>query len=198
MTSTTMFDDPGAEYSHSTRRGIALGLAVLIGAVFAAESFATWEAIGPAPIVNATMAGSNTTFSGRTTSIVIDPIDPDILLLGVAQGGIWRSTDGGSSFTPVADNMPSMAIKVIRFAPSDPTIVYAGSGEPHSKTSIFGMGVYKSTDAGVTWTALPNTGALWDFRYLSISGLQVNPTNADELVVTVANADGSNPEPLAG
>ncbi|MBU4285780.1 MAG: hypothetical protein KKD76_02630, partial [Verrucomicrobia bacterium] len=168
-------------------QGLSLRSMAKAGVVSATNNDTTWEAIGPAPILNCTMTGTGSTYSGRATAIAVHPLDPDTLLLGTAQGGIWRSTNSGQAFTPVADTMPSLAIKVIRFAPSNSNIVYAGSGEPHSKTSIFGMGVYKSVDAGSTWTALPNTGADWDFRYLSISGLQVNPTNADELVVTVAD-----------
>ena len=84
--------------------------------------------------------------------------------MGAAQGGIWRSTDSGASWKAVGDGLPSLAIKVIRFAPSDPSIVYAGSGEPHSKTSIWGMGVFRSTDGGATWGALPASGKEWDFR----------------------------------
>ncbi|MFH1082872.1 MAG: hypothetical protein V1751_05730 [Pseudomonadota bacterium] len=147
-----------------------------------------WESIGPGPIDNMTMYGAgDLTTSGRALAIVIHPNDPDLLLLGAAQGGIWRSTNGGRNFTPVADNMPSLAIKVIRFAPSNPHIVYAGSGEPHSKTSIFGMGVYKSTDGGQTWMALPSHGSGWDFRYVAISGLRVDPINPDLVYVTAAD-----------
>jgi len=148
----------------------------------------SWEGIGPNPIENITMVGSgDLTSSGRALCTAVHPNDPDTLLLGTAQGGIWRSTTGGRNFAAVSNNLPSSAVKVIRFAPSSPHIVYAGSGEPHSKTSIFGMGVFKSTDAGRTWNVLPAHGRGWDFRYVAVSGLQIDPHNPDILTVTTAD-----------
>jgi photosystem II stability/assembly factor-like uncharacterized protein len=167
------------------------------------DSAVTWQSIGPAPLKNVTMVGSgDLSFSGRALAVAVDPSSPDTLLLGAAQGGIWRSTDGGTHFTPVTDDMPSQAVKVIRFSPSDPSIVYTASGEPHSKTSIFGMGVFKSRDGGKTWDALPVSGAGWDFRFLDVSGLQVDPENADVVYVTTANVlpdrvDPFHPPPSA-
>ncbi|MEW6363504.1 MAG: hypothetical protein AB1714_02570 [Acidobacteriota bacterium] len=147
-----------------------------------------WQDLGPDPILRATMYGDGTlTASGRTLAVAIDPADPDILLLGTAQGGIWRSIDAGRHWVAVAENMPSLAIKVIRFSQSNPDIVYAGTGEPHSKTSIFGMGVFKSADGGQTWRTLPDHGKGWDFRYVAISGLRVHPANPSVLWVTTAN-----------
>ena len=162
-----------------------------------------WESLGPAPVKNATMVGTGyMTYSGRALAVALDPSSPGTILLGTAQGGIWRSTDDGDSWYSVADNMPSLAIKVIRFAPGNPSIVYAGSGEPHSKTSIYGMGVFKSIDGGRSWTALPEKGNGWDFRYVEISGLQVDPTDPSTLYVTTANVlpdrvDPFHPPPWA-
>ncbi len=154
----------------------------------AAAAEAQWESIGPDPIYNVTMyGGGTTTASGRALGVAVDPSNSNNLLLGTAQGGIWRSTDGGQSFVPVADNMPSLAIKVIRFSSSDPSVVYAGSGEPYSKTSLFGMGVFRSDDGGRTWRALPSHGPGWDFRFLSVSGLRVHPENPEQLWITTAN-----------
>ena len=163
----------------------------------------TWESLGPAPVRNVSMQGDgDMTYSGRALAVALDPRDSRTILLGAAQGGIWRSEDGGAHFAAVADGMPSLAIKVIRFAPSNPDVVYAGSGEPHSKTSLFGMGVFKSTDGGRNWQALPPAGSGWDFRYLAVSGLQVDPTDARTLYVTTANVlpdrvDAFHPPPWA-
>ena len=162
-----------------------------------------WESLGPAPIRNVTMQGSgDMTYSGRALAVALDPRDSRTIFVGAAQGGIWRSEDGGAHFSAVADGMPSLAIKVIRFAPSNPDVVYAGSGEPHSKTSLFGMGVFRSTDGGRNWQALPPSGSGWDFRYLAVSGLQVDPTDASILYVTTANVlpdrvDPFHPPPWA-
>ena len=147
-----------------------------------------WESVGPDPIENVAMFGAgDLTASGRALAVAIHPDNSQMILLGTAQGGIWRSVNGGRNFAPVADNMPSLAINVIRFAPGNPNIVYAGSGEPHSKTSIFGMGVYKSADGGQTWIALPSYDVGWDFRYVAVSGLRIDPNDPDILYVTTAN-----------
>ena len=147
-----------------------------------------WESLGPDPILNVTMQGDGgMTYSGRALTVAVDPSDPQRILLGAASGGIWLSGDGGEHFRAVAEEMPSLAIKVIRFAPSDSSIVYAGSGEPHSKTSIWGMGVFKSLDGGRTWDALPSKGDGWSFQFLSVSGLQVDPNDPDIVYATTAD-----------
>lgn len=147
-----------------------------------------WTNLAPGANRNITYAGSsNQDASGRTLAIAISPADQNLVLLGAAQGGIWKSTDRAATFRPVGDGLPSLAIKVLRFAPSNPNVVYAGSGEPHGSTSIYGAGVFKSTDAGETWQALPASGAGWNFDYLSVSGLQVDPRNANTLFVTTAD-----------
>jgi hypothetical protein len=140
-----------------------------------------WTELGPSPLL--TLASINQNASGRALTIAVHPASATTLLLGTAQGGIWRSTDSGASWSSVADNMPSLAIKVIRFTPSNPNIVYAGTGEPHSSSSIYGQGVLKSTDGGQSWVHLPPVGSGWDFRYASISSLQVHPTNPNTLYV---------------
>jgi photosystem II stability/assembly factor-like uncharacterized protein len=168
-----------------------------------AAAEADWEPIGPDPVRGATMVGGGPgTYAGRALAVALDPTAPGTILMGAAQGGIWRSTDDGTTWDPVGDNLPSQAIKVIRFAPSAPSVVYAGSGEPHSKTSIWGMGVFKSTDGGRNWTALPALGPSWDFRFLAISGLQVHPLDPNTLWVTTANVlpdrvDAFHPPPEA-
>ena len=158
----------------------------------------TWNNIGPAPLKNITYGGqSQQDASGRALAVAVNPSDANTILVGAAQGGIWRTNSGGASFTPVAENMPSLAIKVIRYAPGNPLIVYAGTGEPHGSTSIYGQGLLKSIDGGNTWQALPPNGAGWDFRYATISGLQVHPTDPNTLYVTTAailtSIDAFNP-----
>lgn len=169
----------------------------------AAAADAMWEPIGPAPVVNGTMVGGGpVTYAGRALAVAMDPTSSTTLVMGAASGGIWRSTDTGATWTAVGDSLPSMAIKVIRFAPGNPSVVYAGSGEPHSKTSIWGMGVFKSTDGGRTWSALPPDGPGWDFRFLAVSGLQVHPQDPNTLWITTANVlpdrvDAFHPPPDA-
>ena len=147
----------------------------------------TWISMGPAPLRDITYSGqSQQNASGRAPTLAVHPTNPSTILIGAAQGGIWKTTNGGASFSAVSENMPSLAIKVIRYAPSNLSIVYAGSGEPHGSTSIYGQGVFKSTNGGDSWSALPPNGTGWDFRYATVSGLQVHPTTPNILYVTTA------------
>lgn len=112
-----------------------------------------WRSIGPKPTTSYFPSNWSLT-SGRINTIAISPSDSNLILVGAAVGGIWRSTDGGASFTPVSDNQVDLAVGSIAFSPSNPSIVYAGMGDKSS--NYFGSGVLKSTDAGLTWTRVSN------------------------------------------
>ncbi len=106
-----------------------------------------WTSLGPAP--SFPFFESQGVNSGRINTIAISPADPNIVLIGAATGGVWRSTDGGKTFLPVTDNQVDSAVGSIAFSKSNPSIVYAGLGD--FATSYLGNGVLKSTDAGQTW-----------------------------------------------
>src|SRR3954464_15426037 len=94
---------------------------------------------------------------------------------GAASGGVWKTTDGGIRWTPVSDSMPVTAIGALAVAPSDPNVVWAGTGEAWAirDSDVIGDGIYKSVDAGKTWThmGLDETGR--------IGRIVVHPTNPD-------------------
>src|SRR5262249_51014090 len=70
--------------------------------------------------------------SGRISAIAVHPFDESTLLIATATGGIWKSTDAGTSWRPVSDAAPALAVSHVAYAPSNPSIVYAGSGEVDS------------------------------------------------------------------
>ena len=115
----------------------------------------TWQPIGPVSTSSAYVNQWGTT-SGRISAIAIAPNNPQLLLVGSPTGGLWRSTDGGANFVPVADNLTDVSISSIAFAPSNPQIVYAGSGDGNNRT-YFGVGVLKSTDGGQTWVRISDS-----------------------------------------
>src|SRR2546430_3884030 len=117
--------------------------------------------------------------AGRIASGAGVPGDPSVYYAGAASGGIWKTADSGRTFTPIFDHEPVQAIGALAVAPSDPKIVWAGTGEAWTirDADIMGDGVYKSTDSGATWThmGLTETGR--------IGRLVIHPTNPDIVFV---------------
>ncbi len=95
------------------------------------------------------------TMMGRLDDIVGTEKDPMLLYIGFATGGVWKSTDGGLYWHSQFDNMPNESIGSIAIAPSDPNVVYVGTGEPNNRqSSSIGDGVWGTTDGGKTWAHL--------------------------------------------
>src|SRR5438094_5746922 len=117
--------------------------------------------------------------AGRIAAVAGVPGDPSTYYAGAASGGIWRTTASGQTFTPSFDHEPVQAIGALAVAPSDPKIVWAGTGEAWAirDADIMGDGVYKSTDGGATWThmGLTETGR--------IGRIVIHPTNPDIVFV---------------
>jgi photosystem II stability/assembly factor-like uncharacterized protein len=99
-----------------------------------------WRPIGPAVM------------GGRVDDIAAVESDPSTIYVGFATGGVWKTTNNGTTWTPIFDTYEVSSIGAIAIAPSDPNIIYVGTGEPNNRqSSSFGGGVYKSTDAGKTF-----------------------------------------------
>ena len=110
----------------------------------------------------------------RIASVAGIPGDPLTYYAGAATGGIWKSVDGGEYWEPVFDGYPDHAIGALAVAPSDPEIVWAGTGEPHIRSNVsIGGGVYKSLDGGETWEEM---NMKWPSRTARIV---IHPTNPD-------------------
>jgi photosystem II stability/assembly factor-like uncharacterized protein len=91
----------------------------------------------------------------RVSAVAGVPGDPNTYYAGGASGGVWKSTDGGVHWKPVFDGQPAQSIGSIAIAPSDPNVVWVGTGETFIRSNVsLGNGVYRSTDAGKTWTHL--------------------------------------------
>ncbi|MGD0782127.1 MAG: glycoside hydrolase, partial [Candidatus Aminicenantales bacterium] len=117
---------------------------------------------------------------GRTRAVAGVPSQPNVFYMGVCNGGVWKTTDYGRTWTPIFDDQPTGSIGAIAVAPSDPDIVYVGCGEGLQRPDLsIGDGVYKSTDAGRTCTHL----GLRDGQ--QIPQLIVDPRNPDRLFVAV-------------
>src|SRR5262249_16959336 len=136
----------------------------------------SWTALGPAPILNGQRPG-NGPVSGRITGIAAHPTDANTIYVAEAGGGVWKTTDGGVNWTSLTATQAMLSMGAIAVAPSNPLVVYAGTGEANnSGDSNFGRGVLVSTDGGLTWT-LRNAGGAFDQK--SISQIAIDPTNAN-------------------
>ncbi|HEY8602080.1 MAG TPA: glycosyl hydrolase, partial [Thermomicrobiales bacterium] len=128
---------------------------------------------------------------GRVVAVAGDPIDPMTFYFGAVAGGVWKTTDGGQIWENVSDGFfTTAAVGALDVAPSDPNVIYVGTGEPTIRGNVsHGDGVYKSTDAGRTWA---NIG-LKETRH--IAKVRVHPQNPDLVYVAAfGHAWGPNPE----
>jgi photosystem II stability/assembly factor-like uncharacterized protein len=125
---------------------------------------------------------------GRVEAVAGTAADPKTYYFGAVAGGVWKTTDAGSTWKPMFDHESTQSIGAIGIAPSDPNIIYVGTGEPCLRNDItFGNGVYKSTDSGVTWKHI----GLEDTQH--ISKVVVDPRNPNIVfVAAVGHASGPN------
>jgi photosystem II stability/assembly factor-like uncharacterized protein len=138
----------------------------------------SWRSIGPANM------------GGRIDDIAVVESSPSTFYIGFATGGVWKTTNNGTTFTPVFDEQPVTSIGDIAIAQSNPDVIYVGTGEANNRQSAsFGAGVYKSTDAGKSWkyVGLKETQ--------SIARIVVHPKNPNiAYVAAIGHLFGPNKE----
>ena len=169
---------------------------VLAAAVAAATGpTATVEAQGPSPTdpnVFSELRWRNIGphRASRTKALDGVPSQPHTFYIGVVNGGVWKTTDAGRTWMPIFDDQPTGSIGAIAVAPSNPNVIYVGTGEAQQRPDLAtGDGMYKSTDAGRTWTHL----GLRDTQ--QIAQIVVDPKNADRLfVAALGHPYGPNTE----
>jgi photosystem II stability/assembly factor-like uncharacterized protein len=137
-----------------------------------------WRSIGPAVM------------GGRVDDIAVDETNPSTFYVGYATGGIWKTVNNGTTWTPIFDEYPVSSIGDIELALSNPNIIYVGTGEPNNRqSSSFGGGVYKSTDGGLKFEYM----GLKDTQ--SIAKVVVHPKDPNIVyVAAVGHLFGPNAE----
>ena len=127
---------------------------------------------------------------GRTVGAVGVPQQPNVFYIGVNNGGVWKTTDYGRTWNPIFDDQPTGSIGDIVVAPSDPNVIYVGSGEGLQRPDLsVGNGMYKSIDAGKTWSHL----GLENVQ--QIGGLAIDPKNENRVfVAALGHPYGPNTE----
>ena len=140
-----------------------------------------WVSLGPTP--GAYFNYGN--ISSRVVTGTFDPTDPNIIYIGPANGGVWKSTDSGVNWTPLTDDQPSMSMGAIAIDPTNTNNVYAGTGEAtYSGASYYGRGLLKSTDGGANWQHITN--GLPTSSYFS--RLKIRPNHPNELLAALGNS----------
>ncbi|MFC5864880.1 WD40/YVTN/BNR-like repeat-containing protein [Acidicapsa dinghuensis] len=162
-----------------------LAVLLLAGAAARAQQYPanflsglTWRDVGP-------MRG------GRTFAVAGNANQPDIFYFGSVGGGVWKTENSGRTWFPISDQgIPIGSIGAIAVAPSDPNIVYVGTGEPDIRSQhSYGIGVFKSTDAGKTWTHIGLEGTR------QIGRIVVDPENPDLVyVAALGHVYDANPD----
>jgi len=127
---------------------------------------------------------------GRTRAVAGVPSQPNVFYMGQVNGGVWKTDDYGRTWNPIFDDQPTQSIGAIAVAPSDPNIVYVASGEGLQRPDLsVGDGIYKSIDAGKTWSHL----GLRDGQ--QIPALVIDPRNPNRLFAAVlGHPYGANEE----
>src|SRR6266478_3176229 len=164
--------EENGRFMRSVRNAIVIGFAIGLGLgqarAGAFDSILRWRNIGPYR-------------GGRTRAICGVPSQPNVFYMAPVNGGVFKSIDYGRTWQPIFDDQPTASIGAIAVAPSNPNVIYVGSGEGlHRPDLSVGDGIYKSTDAGKTWTHL----GLRDGQ--QIPQIAVDPRNPNRLFVAVA------------
>jgi hypothetical protein len=153
---------------------------------------ASWTPVGPYVIPN-NLTGYMENGIGRINCIAFHPTDANTYFVGVAQGGVWKTSDNGQTWMPLTDNLPITRISDIEINPNNPDEMYIslcdyeyiGIGlflNGKKRNTHYGLGVYKTTDGGLTWNA---TGLNFNLQQGDASLIRkviINPTNTNKLV----------------
>jgi FG-GAP-like repeat len=161
----------------------------------------SWTQIGPAPIPGGQTSGVSMPVSGRVLAIAVHPSNPNIVYVGTAQGGLYRSLDGGATWVAIMDNALSMVIGAIAIDPNDPTNVFVGTGEGNfAGGNFFGVGLYRIRNADTKpilegpFNTSTNTSNGLMANSRSICKIIVNPNDSNIIFVGTGSGAGSLPD----
>src|SRR5215213_9423144 len=158
-----VFDDEDGEFPNGTGGGGAGD-----GSASTSGALGTWQSLGPGNV------------GGRTRSLLIDPSDPNVMYAAAVAGGIWKTTNGGTSWAPLNDFLANIAVTCMALDSSNPSTIYAGTGEAFfNADGVRGAGIFKSIDSGAHWTRLPAT--ISNANFFFVSDIVVSPANGQHV-----------------
>jgi len=128
--------------------------------------------------------------SGRVTAIDVVLSNPDVMYVGTASGGLWKSTSGGIKWKPIFDDQPTASIGAVAIQQSNPSVIWVGTGEGNPRNSLNGgFGVYRSLDGGKSWKSMGLE------RTRHIHRIIIDPTNPNTIYVgAIGSPWGEHPE----
>ncbi|MDE2125049.1 MAG: hypothetical protein KGJ62_00480 [Armatimonadetes bacterium] len=155
-----------------------------VGAPTGGGAAPKWTYIGPNNYMPAGLFGSGPyAMAGRVNAVAFDPVNPSIFYLGSAQGGVWKSTNAGQSWTPSTNPvMGGTSISSLAIDPTNDQVIYAGTGD-YDATFQLGSGLMKSTDGGATWKRIDLQGGLPLFGDACIKALIIDPNDHNHIIV---------------
>ncbi|HWY11888.1 MAG TPA: T9SS type A sorting domain-containing protein [Bacteroidia bacterium] len=186
---------------HTNTQGEPAGFADYISAAIDMANFkqeqqnsslaSTWVPTGPNVLPN-NLTGYMENGIGRINCVAFHPTIANTYFAGVAQGGVWKTTNNGTSWTPLTDNLPITRVSDICIDPANPNTMYISVCDfeyigvslflnGRKRNTHYGLGVYKTTDGGLTWAATGLTFQLTNGDASLIRKVLVNPTNSNEL-----------------
>lgn len=156
-----------------------------MGPDFMPAALEQWQYLGPRnlPVPYRTYYGQGAII-GRVNAVAYHPTQSGVYFLGAAEGGVWKTTNSGSTWTPLSDHWPNLHVSSIAIHPTNPDIIYAGTGDFHGSRG-YPIGLMKSTDGGQSWTNLGRT----QFSGLHVSKVLLDPENPE--IVLVSNGRSS-------
>src|SRR5215212_1085785 len=174
-----VFDGEDGEFPGSTG-----GAGAGDGSASTSGALGTWQSLGPGNV------------GGRTRTLLIDPTDPNVMYAAAVAGGIWKTTNGGTSWAPLDDFLANIAVTCMAFDPSNSTTIYAGTGEGFfNADGVRGAGIFKSTDSGAHWTRLSST--ISNANFFFVNDIVVSPANGQHVYAATRSGvwrslDGGN------
>jgi len=134
----------------------------------------SWTSINPTGMF---YSYNNTSYiSGRTNALAFHPTNPAVIYIAAAQGGVWKTTDGGVNWTVLTDGLATLACGDIAVDQSNPNVIYLGTGElNYSSDSQYGNGIYKSTNAGTSWVQIAAVSLVGN----RCSQIAIDPSNSN-------------------
>lgn len=135
----------------------------------------SWQELGPGNI------------GGRLRTIAIDPRNVSRIFVGAASGGIWLTENAGTSWRPINDFLGNLSVTTLVFDPANPNIMFAGTGE--ASAGLVGVGIFKSTDSGLTWNYLAATSPDIDQDWRFVNRIAIHPQQTNIMLAGTTNGN---------